>query len=71
MWTLMNDWSARDIQKWEYICQDFYRKTLLLLSPWLSSGCRTFLERNFNKICFLSTLKETPIFDINLEVAIQ
>jgi len=76
--TIMNDWSARDIQKWEYVpLGPFTAKNLgTTISPWVVSveALEPFLVDNFPQ-------EPTPFpylrharkfnFDINLEVAIK
>lgn len=75
---LMNDWSARDIQKWEYVpLGPFLAKNFATtISPWVVTmeALRPFLVDNYPQ-------DPTPLpylrhsdkynFDINLEVAIR
>lgn len=76
--SIMNDWSARDIQKWEYVpLGPFTAKNLgTTISPWIVpvDALEPFLVDNFPQ-------DPTPFpylrhqrnfnFDINLEVAIK
>ncbi|XP_055845703.1 fumarylacetoacetase [Episyrphus balteatus] len=76
--TLMNDWSARDIQKWEYIpLGPFTSKNLgTTISPWIVpvAALEPFLVDNFPQdvdvFPYLRQLQKFN-FDINLEVAIK
>ena len=76
--TLMNDWSARDIQKWEYVpLGPFTAKNLgTTISPWVVpvAALEPFLIENFpQEPEVLPYLKhEQPFnFDINLEVSLR
>ncbi|XP_054735506.1 fumarylacetoacetase [Anastrepha obliqua] len=76
--TLMNDWSARDIQKWEYVpLGPFTAKNLgTTISPWVVpvAALEPFLVDNFpQEPEVLPYLKhERPFnFDINLEVSLK
>lgn len=76
--SLMNDWSARDIQKWEYIpLGPFTAKNLgTTISPWVVSveALEPFLVDNFPQdpkpFSYLQHERKFN-FDINLEVAIK
>jgi fumarylacetoacetase len=73
---LMNDWSARDIQTWEYVpLGPFNAKNFgTTISPWvvLMDALEPFRAKGLeNKTEVLSYLKEErpdTVFDINLEV---
>ncbi|XP_016965946.1 fumarylacetoacetase [Drosophila biarmipes] len=76
--TLMNDWSARDIQKWEYVpLGPFTAKNLgTTISPWVvpTAALRPFLLDNFpQEPEVLPYLRQSiPFnFDINLEVSLK
>lgn len=76
--TLMNDWSARDIQKWEYLpLGPFGAKNLgTTISPWVVSveALQPFVVDNFvqDPIPFPYLQHEQKFnFDIVLEVAIK
>jgi len=75
---LMNDWSARDIQKWEYVpLGPFTAKNLgTVISPWVvpMEALQPFLVDNFAQdVEPLSYLKHDLKYnyDIKLQVAIQ
>lgn len=76
--TLMNDWSARDIQKWEYVpLGPFTAKNLgTTISPWVVpvAALEPFLVDNFPQdvevFPYLRQMQKFN-FDINLEVAIK
>lgn len=76
---LMNDWSARDIQKWEYVpLGPFNGKNFgTTISPWVVS-----MEALLPFVCQGPAQSDPPLlpylvqkdpyaFDINLEVAIK
>ncbi|KAH8398845.1 hypothetical protein KR222_008766 [Zaprionus bogoriensis] len=76
--TLMNDWSARDIQKWEYVpLGPFTAKNLgTSISPWVvtTAALKPFLLDNFPQqpevLPYLR--QQQPFnFDINLEVSLK
>ncbi|XP_030373370.1 fumarylacetoacetase [Scaptodrosophila lebanonensis] len=76
--TLMNDWSARDIQKWEYLpLGPFTAKNLgTTISPWVvtTAALKPFLLDNFPQdpqvLPYLQ--QSAPFnFDINLEVSLK
>ncbi|KAH8239338.1 hypothetical protein KR032_003335 [Drosophila birchii] len=76
--TLMNDWSARDIQKWEYVpLGPFTAKNLgTTISPWVvpTAALKPFLLDNFpQEPEVLPYLRQSvPFnFDINLEVSLK
>ncbi|EDW70107.1 fumarylacetoacetase [Drosophila virilis] len=76
--TLMNDWSARDIQKWEYVpLGPFTAKNMgTTISPWVvtTAALKPFLLDNFpQEPEVLPYLRQTvPFnFDINLEVSLK
>lgn len=76
--TLMNDWSARDIQKWEYVpLGPFTAKNLgTTISPWIVTefALDPFRVDNFpqDPEVFPYLKHENKFnFDINLEVAIK
>ncbi|KAM7357101.1 fumarylacetoacetate hydrolase [Cochliomyia hominivorax] len=76
--TLMNDWSARDIQKWEYVpLGPFTAKNLgTTISPWVIpiAALEPFLVDNFPQVpeVFPYLKHDKPFnFDINLEVFIK
>ncbi|XP_055914462.1 fumarylacetoacetase [Eupeodes corollae] len=76
--TLMNDWSARDIQKWEYVpLGPFTAKNLgTTISPWVVqvAALEPFLIDNFPQdVDVFPYLRQQQKFnfDINLEVAIK
>ncbi|EDV39575.1 uncharacterized protein Dana_GF24408 [Drosophila ananassae] len=76
--TLMNDWSARDIQKWEYVpLGPFTAKNLgTTISPWVvpTAALKPFLLDNFpQEPEVLPYLRQNvPFnFDINLEVSLK
>ncbi|XP_014088789.3 fumarylacetoacetase [Bactrocera oleae] len=76
--TLMNDWSARDIQKWEYVpLGPFTAKNLgTTISPWVVpvAALEPFLVDNFKQEpeVFPYLKHERPFnFDINLEVSLK
>ncbi|XP_022221778.1 fumarylacetoacetase [Drosophila obscura] len=76
--TLMNDWSARDIQKWEYVpLGPFTAKNLgTTISPWVvpTAALKPFLLENFpQEPEVLPYLRQSmPFnFDINLEVSLK
>ncbi|TMW52204.1 hypothetical protein DOY81_002763, partial [Sarcophaga bullata] len=76
--TLMNDWSARDIQKWEYVpLGPFTAKNLgTTISPWVIpiAALEPFLVDNFPQEpeVFPYLKHEKPFnFDINLEVFVK
>ncbi|XP_055390072.1 fumarylacetoacetase [Condylostylus longicornis] len=76
--TLMNDWSARDIQKWEYVpLGPFTAKNMgTTISPWVIpvAALEPFLIDNFPQepevFPYLKHNKKFN-FDINLQVAIR
>jgi fumarylacetoacetase len=74
---LLNDWSARDIQKWEYVpLGPFLAKNFASsISPWIITmdALEPFEYQVQNKILvrFLIYNKRKAFFDIHLEVAIQ
>ena len=76
--TLMNDWSARDIQKWEYIpLGPFTAKNLgTTISPWVVTvaALEPFLVPNYPQdpevFPYLKHDRKFN-FDINLEVALK
>ena len=75
---IMNDWSARDIQKWEYVpLGPFCAKNLgTTISPWVVTmdALMPFVVDNMDKdVAPLPYLdhKDKYNFDINLEVAIR
>jgi len=75
---LMNDWSARDIQKWEYVpLGPFTAKNLgTVISPWVvpMEALQPFMVDNFPQdVETLPYLKHDQKynFDIKLEVAIK
>jgi len=75
---LMNDWSARDIQKWEYVpLGPFTAKNLgTVISPWVvpMEALQPFLVDNFvQDVEPLSYLKHDLKYnyDIKLQVAVQ
>lgn len=75
--TLMNDWSARDIQKWEYVpLGPFLAKNFgTTISPWIVTmeALKPFLVDNYPQDpCPLPYLqhKDKFNFDINLQVGI-
>jgi len=75
---LMNDWSARDIQKWEYVpLGPFTAKNLgTVISPWIVTmeALQPFLTDNYPQdVEPLPYLRhsEKYNFDINLQVAIE
>lgn len=76
--TLMNDWSARDIQKWEYIpLGPFTAKNLgTTIAPWVVTtfALEPFLVDNFpqDPIPFPYLQHEQKFnFDIKLEVDVK
>ncbi|XP_039964649.1 fumarylacetoacetase [Bactrocera tryoni] len=76
--TLMNDWSARDIQKWEYVpLGPFTAKNLgTTISPWVVpvAALEPFLVDNFKQEpeVFPYLKHERPFnFDISLEVSLK
>ncbi|XP_016978778.1 fumarylacetoacetase [Drosophila rhopaloa] len=76
--TLMNDWSARDIQKWEYVpLGPFTAKNMgTTISPWVvpTAALKPFLLDNFPQDPeVLPYLRQNiPFnFDINLEVSLK
>lgn len=76
--SIMNDWSARDIQKWEYVpLGPFTAKNLgTSISPWIVpvEALEPFLVDNFpqDPTPFAYLRHERNFnFDINLEVAIK
>lgn len=76
--SLMNDWSARDIQKWEYIpLGPFTAKNFgTTLSPWIvtTAALKPFTVDNFpqDPTPFPYLRHEKPFnFDIKLEVSIK
>merc|ERR1711887_237363 len=75
---VMNDWSARDIQKWEYVpLGPFGAKNLgTSISPWVVTmeALKPFVVPNYNQDPppFPYLQHDDPYtFDINLEVAIK
>ncbi|KAI0391918.1 Fumarylacetoacetase [Xylariaceae sp. FL0594] len=78
-YVLLNDWSARDLQKWEYVpLGPFNGKNFAsTISPWvvLADALEPFRTRGLeNKTPLQDYLKEgrqDVAFDINLEVDIQ
>jgi fumarylacetoacetase len=76
---LMNDWSARDVQAWEYVpLGPFNAKNFgTTISPWvvLTDALEPFLEKGIpNKHELISYLKETReknMYDIKLEVDLK
>merc|ERR1712212_851040 len=75
---VMNDWSARDIQKWEYVpLGPFGAKNLgTSISPWVVTmdALKPFVVPNYNQDPppFPYLQHEDPYtFDVNLEVAIK
>merc|ERR1711970_603269 len=75
---VMNDWSARDIQKWEYVpLGPFGAKNLgTSISPWVVTmdALKPFVVPNYNQdpTPFPYLQHDDPYtFDINLEVAIK
>ncbi|CZR39146.1 putative fumarylacetoacetate hydrolase [Fusarium proliferatum ET1] len=77
-YVLMNDWSARDIQQWEYVpLGPFNAKNFgTTISPWvvLADALEGFrgkgLENEVPPKKYLDEKREDPILDINLEVSI-
>lgn len=76
--TLMNDWSARDIQKWEYVpLGPFTAKNLgTTISPWVvtTAALKPFLLDNFSQEPeVLPYLRQNQPFnfDIKLEVSLK
>lgn len=76
--TVMNDWSARDIQKWEYVpLGPFTAKNMgTTISPWVVSveALEPFVVDNFpqDPVPFPYLRHENKFnFDINLEVSIK
>jgi len=77
---LVNDWSARDIQKWEYVpLGPFLAKnfgttispwviTIEALEPFRTSGP---VQENPETLPYLKSEKNTDTYDIHLEVAIK
>ncbi|CAI4215465.1 unnamed protein product [Parascedosporium putredinis] len=77
-YVLLNDWSARDIQTWEYVpLGPFNSKNFgTTISPWvvLADALEPFRTRALeNKTEVQDYLKgaEKPVFDINLEVELK
>jgi len=75
---LLNDWSARDIQKWEYVpLGPFLAKNFASsISPWIVTmdALEPFRTKSPNQVPTPLTYlqqKGKHAFDINLEVAIQ
>lgn len=76
--SLMNDWSARDIQKWEYIpLGPFTAKNFATtISPWIVTiaALEPFLTNNFvqdpTPFPYLRHSRRFN-FDINLEVSLK
>jgi fumarylacetoacetase len=76
--TLMNDWSARDIQKWEYVpLGPFTAKNLgTTIAPWVvtTAALKPFLVDNYPQdpkpFAYLQH-EEKFNFDINLEVDVK
>lgn len=76
--TLMNDWSARDIQKWEYVpLGPFTAKNMgTTISPWVvtTAALKPFLLDNFSQepeVLPYLRQKQPFNFDINLEVFLK
>ncbi|RFN49919.1 fumarylacetoacetase [Fusarium flagelliforme] len=77
-YVLMNDWSARDIQAWEYVpLGPFTAKNLgTSISPWVVladalDGAKAAGIKNDNEILpYLKEKKENNMLDIDLEVEI-
>jgi len=77
-YVLLNDWSARDIQGWEYApLGPFQGKAFgTSISPWIvtSAALETFRTatppRDFELLPYLSESKD-GLYDINLEVTMQ
>lgn len=76
--TVMNDWSARDIQKWEYVpLGPFTAKNMgTTISPWVVpvEALEPFFVDNFpqDPVTFPYLRHENKFnFDINLEVSIK
>lgn len=75
---LFNDWSARDIQKWEYVpLGPFNAKTFASeISPWivtldaLAPFKTTLPTQNPEPLAYLREKKSDSTFDINLSVAL-
>ncbi len=75
---LFNDWSARDIQKWEYVpLGPFNAKTFASeISPWivtldaLAPFKTTLPTQNPEPLAYLREQKPDSTFDINLSVAL-
>lgn len=75
-YVLMNDWSARDIQNWEYVpLGPFNGKNFgTTISPWvvLPSALESFrtkkLENETKLLSYLQEEEEKSVFDIQLEV---
>jgi fumarylacetoacetase len=73
---LMNDWSARDIQTWEYIpLGPFNAKNFgTTISPWvvLTDALEPFrakgLENKTEMLPYLKESRENTVYDIRLEV---
>jgi fumarylacetoacetase len=77
---LMNDWSARDIQKWEYVpLGPFTAKNFATtVSPWIitTMALEPFATQGQEQtdplpLEYLQDQEKRSIFDIHLEVAIQ
>lgn len=76
---LMNDWSARDIQAWEYVpLGPFNSKNFgTTISPWvvLTDALEPFrakgLENDTELLPYLAENKEKNMYDIKLEVELK
>ena len=75
---LFNDWSARDIQKWEYVpLGPFLGKNFASsMSPWIISldaldGFRVYGEKQIPQVLPYLSYSGKRNYDINLEVFIQ
>ena len=75
----MNDWSARDIQKWEYVpLGPFNAKNFATsISPWIITvdalndfKCKMWKQENPKPLSYLSD-ENDYLFDINLKVHLQ
>ena len=73
---LMNDWSARDIQAWEYVpLGPFTSKNFgTSISPWvvlidaLEQSRSLGIKNEINVLDYLKEAREENVYDINLEV---
>jgi fumarylacetoacetase len=68
----INDWSARDIQKWEYVLRSILAKTCLFNLPWIvTMDALEPFRTGPNKTYPLPYLQQKENIPLTLEVAIQ